>query len=306
VAFLLPSFLWPSKEKKVLRTATVHDQGTGTYRKLPTMNKIIKLGISPCPNDTYIFDAWVNGRLGPDAPAVDCRLEDVSTLNKLAFSGALDVVKVSFYAYGRLRDSCELINAGGALGRGCGPIIVARHPGLEPEQLASMRIAVPGRWTTANLLFSLYVPAAQNKVYMNFDEIMPAIARGDIDAGVIIHEGRFTYRRYGLSMVEDLGAWWERTTGNPVPLGAIIAKKELGPETIARVESAIRTSIHHARTNPEAPRAFMKQHAAEMDDAVMDSHIALYVNNFSFDYGEEGRAAIRHLLACGEEKELFK
>ena len=270
------------------------------------MKRPLKLGISPCPNDTYIFDAWVNGRLVPDAPAVDCLLEDVSTLNELAFSGALDVVKVSFYAYSRLRDSYELINAGGALGRGCGPLIVTRTPGLKPGQLASLRIAVPGRWTTANLLFTLYQPASFKKLFMPFDQIMPAVAEGDVDAGVIIHEGRFTYQSYGLSMVEDLGAWWERTSGHPVPLGAIVAKKELGPETIARVESAIRASIHYARANPAAPRAFMKQHAAEMDEAVIDSHVALYVNDFSFDYGEEGRAAIRHLLACGEEKELFK
>ena len=270
------------------------------------MKKPLKLGISPCPNDTYIFDAWVRGMLGPDAPAVDCRLEDVSTLNDLAFAHELDVVKVSFYAYGRLRDTYELINAGGALGRGCGPLVIAKNTGIAAEQLPSMRIAVPGRWTTANLLFSLYAPAAQNKVYMSFDEIMPAVAAGDVDAGVIIHEGRFTYQSYGLSMVEDLGSWWEKATGHPIPLGAIIAKKELGPKTLARVEAAIRASLHHARANPDAPRVFMKQHATEMDETVMDSHVALYVNDFSFNYGEEGRAAIRHLLACGEKKGLFK
>ena len=269
------------------------------------MKRPLKLGISPCPNDTYIFDAWVGGRLGPDAPAVDCLLEDVSTLNDRAFAHELDVVKVSFYAYGRLRDSCELINAGGALGRGCGPLIVATNPGLEPEQLASLRIAVPGRWTTANLLLSLYAPVAQNKVYMPFDQIMPALAAGDVDAGVIIHEGRFTYQSYGLSMVEDLGAWWERTTGHPVPLGAIIAKKELGPDTLAHVESAIRASIHHARANPAAPRAFMKKYAAEMDDTVMDSHVALYVNDYSFDFGPDGMAAIKHLLGLAQAKGLL-
>ena len=270
------------------------------------MKKPLKLGISPCPNDTYIFDAWINGRLGPDAPSADCLMADVSTLNDLAFAHELDVVKVSFYAYGRLRDTYELVNAGGALGRGCGPLVVAKNKAVTADQLAAMRIAVPGRWTTANLLFSLYRPAASNKLFMPFDEIMPAVASGAADAGVIIHEGRFTYRDHGLSLIEDLGAWWEKATGLPVPLGAIIAKKALGSETIARIEAAIRASLHHARTNPAAPRAFMQQHAAEMDDTVMDSHVALYVNNFSFDYGKEGYAAINLLLEQAQAKGLLQ
>lgn len=269
------------------------------------MNRPLKLGISPCPNDTYIFDAWVNGRLGPDAPVVDCRLEDVSTLNELAFDYELDVAKVSFYAYGRLHDSYELLHAGGALGRGCGPLIVAGKPGIAPVQLASLRIAVPGPWTTANLLLSLYAPSAHNKTYISFDEIMPALAEGHADAGVIIHEGRFTYQNYGLSLIEDLGLWWEKATGHPIPLGAIIAKKELGPETLAAVESAIRASLQHARANPAAARAFMKQHAAEMDEAVMDSHIALYVNEYSLDFGPGGMAAIEHLLGLAQAKGLL-
>lgn len=269
------------------------------------MKRPLKLGISPCPNDTYIFDAWVNGRLGPDAPAVDCLLEDVSTLNELAFGHGLDIVKVSFYAYGRLRDSYELLHAGGALGRGCGPLIVAGKPGIGPGRFASLRIAVPGRWTTANLLLSLFAPAAQKKTYMSFDKIMPAVARGDVDAGVIIHESRFTYQSYGLSLIEDLGSWWEKTTGHPVPLGAIIAKKELGPATIARVESAIRASLQHARANPAAPRAFMQQHAVEMNEAVMDSHVALYVNDYSLDFGPGGMAAIGHLLSLAQTKGLL-
>ena len=269
------------------------------------MSTPLELAISPCPNDTYIFDAWVNGRLGPGAPAVTCRLEDVSTLNELAFRGEPDVVKVSFYAYSRLRPAYELINAGGALGRGCGPLLVAPPTTAGREGLRALRIAVPGRWTTANLLFSLYQPEAKNKIYLPFDEIMPAIAAGDVDAGVIIHEGRFTYRNYGLSLIEDLGAWWEKATGHPIPLGAIIAKKELGRETLARVESAIRASIHHARTNPEAPLAFMKQHAIEMDEAVMNSHVALYVNEYSLDFGPDGRAAIEHLLGLAQAKGLL-
>jgi 1,4-dihydroxy-6-naphthoate synthase len=269
------------------------------------MKKPLTLGISPCPNDTYIFDAWVNGRLGPEAPAVACRLEDVSTLNDLAFGHGLDIVKISLYAYGRLRNTYELLHAGGALGRGCGPLIVTRNPALDPAQLASLRIAVPGQWTTANLLLSLYVPAAHNKVYMRFDDIMPAVAAGRADAGVIIHEGRFTCQNYGLSLLQDLGSWWEKATGHPVPLGAIIAKKELGPDVLVSLESAVRASLQHARANPAAPRAFMKQHAAEMDDSVMDSHVALYVNKYSLDFGPDGMAAIGHLLGMAQAKGLL-
>lgn len=264
------------------------------------MSRPLSLAISPCPNDTYIFDAWVNGRLGPGAPAVDCRFADIAALNELAFRTGPDVVKVSFYAYSRLRDTYVLLNAGAALGRGCGPLVVAKKTLPDAGGLAGLRIAVPGRWTTANLLFSLYLPEARNKQYLPFDAIMPAIAAGDADAGVIIHEGRFTYGRYGLFMLEDLGAWWERTTGHPIPLGAIVAKKELGQEAHAGIEAAIRASIRHARANPEAPRAFMREHAAEMDEAVMVSHVDLYVNAYSLDLGPDGMAAIDHLLALAQ------
>lgn len=269
------------------------------------MNRPLTLAISPCPNDTYIFDAWVNSRLGPGAPAVSCRLEDIATLNDLAFQHEPDVVKVSFYAYSRLRDTYCLLHAGAAIGRGCGPLVVAKKPSLNLAHPAGLRIAVPGQWTTANLLFSLYQPKATNKLYIPFDDIMPALAAGEVDAGVIIHEGRFTYGHYGLSLIEDLGAWWEAATGHPLPLGAIIAKKELGPEALKTIEETIRASIRHARANPEAPRGFMREHAAEMDEAVMASHVDLYVNDYSLDFGLEGRAAIDHLLELAEAKGLL-
>jgi len=259
--------------------------------------KTLHLAISPCPNDTYIFDAWINGKLGVKAPAVTCRFEDIATLNELAFRDEPDVVKISLYAWSRLRGNYTLLNSGGAMGRGCGPLVVAKQPGLEPKDLSALRIAVPGRWTTANFLFSLFQPAALNKLYMPFDEIMPAVARGDVDAGVIIHEGRFTYQNYGLHMIEDLGAWWERTTGYPIPLGAIIAKTGLGPDMHSRLEATIRASIKYARSNPKSPLPFMKQHAAEMEETVMQNHVDLYVNDYSLDFGPDGMAAIEYLLA---------
>ena len=269
------------------------------------MSEILTMGISPCPNDTFIFDAWVNGKLA-EAPPVHCRLEDISTLNDLAQRGALDVVKVSFYAYGMVQDQYTLLNAGGALGRGCGPLIVAR-PGFSRERLADpqVNVAVPGRLTTANLLLSLYQPAIQRKVFARFEQIMPAVVGGAADAGVIIHEGRFTYKGCGLVMVEDLGAWWEQTTGHPTPLCGIIARKTLGPEKIALVESAVRRSLQAALARPEGPMGFMQAHAQEMDPEVMRRHVELYVNRHSLDYGTDGMEAIRHLLEYADRRGLF-
>jgi len=267
----------------------------------------LSLGISTCPNDTFIFDAWLNGKLDKSAPPVRYCLDDVSSLNMMAFQKTLDIVKVSFFAYGRVRDTYALLNAGGALGRGCGPLIVARSAQITWESLAGpdTTIAVPGQWTTANLLLSLYQPAAKNRIFMPFEQIMPAVARGEADAGVVIHEGRFTYARYDLVMHADLGAWWEQTTGHPIPLGAIIAKKSLGEEMIAAVEATIRKSLAAARANPDSPLAFMKQHAGEMDIDVMRKHVDLYVNQYTLDYGPEGMQAISHLLRCAEEKGLL-
>lgn len=267
----------------------------------------LTLGISPCPNDTFVFDAWVNGRLGEKAPGVSCRIADIDTLNNMAAAGELDIVKVSVYAYGRLQGAYELLSAGGAMGQGCGPLIVARRPDLDQRALGAqgIRVAVPGRWTTAHCLLSLYQPAATQKIFMPFDRILPAVADGEVDAGVIIHEGRFIYRAYGLVMVEDLGAWWETTTGYPVPLGAIIAKKSLGHETITVIEATIRASLQAARDNPEAPLPFMRKHADTMDAAVMQQHVQLYVNEYTYDFGKEGMQAIAYLLQRAREQGLY-
>ncbi len=271
------------------------------------MSNVLTLGISPCPNDTFIFDAWVNGKLEEAVPQVDCLLEDISTLNTMALEEKLDVVKVSFYAYGLLRDKYTLVHAGGALGRGCGPLLVARQDlHKQALQASDVTIAIPGALTTANLLMSLYQADTYHKITMRFEQIMPAVARGDVDAGVIIHEGRFTFQQYGLVMVEDLGAWWERTTGYPLPLGGIVARKALGDETAAVIERAVRASLASAIANPQSPLGFMKAHAQEMTPEVMQQHVDLYVNDFSRDYGKEGLEAIHYLLNCAERKGLLK
>ena len=271
------------------------------------MQEPLKLGISTCPNDTFIFDAWVNGRLGSGAPPVACALDDIDTLNRKALAGALDIAKVSFFAYGLLLDRYTLLNAGGALGRGCGPLLIARSADITRESLRdpSVRVVVPGHWTTASLLLALYQPACRPAAAVRFDQIMPALQRGEADAGVIIHEGRFIFARSGLALIQDLGAWWEETTGYPVPLGAIVARKRLGEKRIATIEQTIRRSLMMARSNPEECRAFMRQHAVDMAPDVMQQHVDLYVNDYSFDYGAEGMAAINDLLQRAQQQGLF-
>ena len=267
----------------------------------------LRLAYSPCPNDTYIFHGWVHG-LVPEAPPVEEVLADIDTLNAMALRGEPDVVKVSFAAFGRLRREYALLHAGGALGRGCGPLLVARADsallrggGDElPMRLAAGRVAVPGELTTAALLLRLFAPQAGSRPVMPFDRIMPAVAGGEVEAGVVIHEGRFTYPQYGLECLLDLGEWWESTTGEALPLGGIAVRRALGLEVAREVDRAIRGSLEHARRDPGASTAYIRRHAQEMDPRVCREHIALYVNEFSLDYGEEGERAIRRLLAVAE------
>lgn len=261
-----------------------------------TDRRTLTLGYSPCPNDTFIFHALVHGVVQADGLAFAERLEDVETLNRLAAAAELDVTKISYGAAPSLLRDYVLLRSGGALGRGCGPLIVARRE-LSPEQLRTARIAIPGRNTTANLLLRLFAPDAQPGTELVYSEIMPAVARGDVDAGLIIHESRFTYPQHGLVKVVDLGEWWERTTGHPIPLGGIMARRALGDETIRAIDGAIRRSVDHAFLSPEDSRDYVRAHAQEMDDAVARQHIDLYVNRFSVELGDEGEAAVRELFA---------
>lgn len=258
----------------------------------------LTLGYSPCPNDTFIFSAWVNGLLD-GAPPVDVRYEDISTLNDLALASALDVIKVSFHVFGLLRDDYCLLRSGGALGRGCGPLVVSRDV-LTPPDLRGARIAIPGERTTAALLLRLFDPGITDLRVMPFDEIMAATRDGVVDAGLIIHESRFTYAQYGLHEVVDLGEWWERDTGHAIPLGGIVARRSLGQRRIAEIETTIRASLAHAYEHPDDIWETVRAHAQEMDDDVMRKHIDLYVNDFTRQYGEEGESAIRHLLGTAE------
>ncbi len=268
----------------------------------------LTLAYSPCPNDTYIFHAWVHG-LVPDAPPVREVLEDIDTLNAMALRGEPEVVKVSFHAFAHLRDRYALLHAGGALGRGCGPLVVVRPDsplrltnGSGPARLlAGCRVAIPGTLTTAAMLLRLYAPDVGEQVIMPFDTILAAVEKREVDAGLIIHESRFTYQRHGLRRLVDLGEWWEGRTGFPIPLGGIAVRRDLGIEVAGRVDRTIRHSLELARDYPDASSAYIRRHAQEMDPDVCREHIALYVNDFSLDYGAEGEAAIRHLLSLAEE-----
>ena len=265
------------------------------------------LAYSPCPNDTFVFHAWVHGLL-TDAPQVTERLEDIDSLNKLALEGQADVVKVSMAAYALLRDKYALLHSGGAMGRGCGPLVVApKNSGLLAaphvrratslaDELGRIRVALPGELTTAAVLAELFAGGLTRPVIMPFDEIMPAVAAGDVDAGVIIHEGRFTFGSYGLRRLIDLGEWWEDSTGLPLPLGGIAVRRTLEDRLKARAEQAVRESVEHGRAHPEATEEYVRAHAQEMDPLVCRQHIDLYVNEFTVDYGSEGEEAIRRLL----------
>jgi len=268
------------------------------------MTRTLTLGYSPCPNDTFIFHALVHGFVSSPDFTVQERLEDVETLNQLALAGVLDLTKISYHALGHLRDRYALLRSGGALGRGCGPLVIATRP-TTMTALHGKRIAIPGTLTTANLLLQLYGEGYGNVLPIPFDRIMPALRSGEADAGVIIHESRFTYQTAGFFAVQDLGAWWEAETGLPLPLGGILARRDLGTETIHAVDAAIRASLEHARAHPDAARVYIRAHSQELDDAVTAAHIHLYVNDFSLDLGKEGVRAVETLLARAEARGLI-
>jgi len=259
------------------------------------MRSEVSLGVSPCPNDTYIFAALIQGLIDCRPYAIRTSLFDVQVLNETGLKGGFDVVKLSAAAFGQARDAYRLLRSGGALGRGCGPLLVAAQD-LAPEDLAHRPIAVPGLLTTAFLLLSRCLKPEGAILPMRYDRIMPAVASGEAAAGVVIHEGRFTYPRYGLCKILDLGQWWEDTTGMPIPLGVIAAKRDLGSEFAAWMEDRIRASLEFARTHEDRVWPFIRAHAQELDEATLRSHIDTFVTEFSWNMGEEGEKSLLSLL----------
>lgn len=259
-------------------------------------NDHLTCAYSTCPNDTFIFCQLEK------EDNIEVHLHDVETLNRMAFEERFDITKLSFHAWLQLQDKYELLNVGAALGRGCGPLVIAPNAqSLTPNAL----LAVPGEYTTAHLLLRLWNPELKNRIFMPFDQIMKAVASGRADAGVIIHEGRFVFEERGFQKLVDLGDWWEGETGLPIPLGCIAAKKSLGAERIAEFEARLAQSVHAAFDDPASTTEYVRAHAQELEDDVIRKHIKTYVNDFTLDLGDEGRAAIGKLQEMAKAAEII-
>jgi len=255
------------------------------------------LAYSPCPNDTYIFAALTNGLLH-DAPPVRVQLEDIENLNNSALKADYELTKVSYGAIPMLMDKYRILRAGGALGRGCGPLLVARKgSGASLEDFRDKLVAIPGEMTTAFMLLRLAMGSRPQTLGLRFDRIVEAAADGAVDAGLIIHESRFTYQEAGLVQVIDLGDWWESQTGMPIPLGAILVRRDLDDGVARELNGAIIDSLRFARENDGAVMKYVREHATEMSEDVMRKHIGLYVNEFSEDVGDPGIAAVNELFS---------
>jgi len=261
------------------------------------MTPPLTLGFSPCPNDCFMFDAIVNRRIDLEGLEFSVRLADVEALNKAAFAGDADVTKLSYHAYAFCIGDYVLLNAGSALGRNCGPLLISKRPiGADEVAGGSLRIAIPGKFTTANFLLGLAFPRAQNKTPLVFSDIEAALISGRFDAGLIIHENRFTYQAKGLKKIIDLGEFWESETGAPIPLGGIVVKRSLSEDVKHRVNRVLRRSVEYAFAHRTASLDYVREHAQEMDQDVMYKHIDLYVNQYSVDLGPEGRRAVELLF----------
>jgi len=257
----------------------------------------LSLAFSPCPNDCFIFDAIVNRRIDLEGLEFSVRLDDVEALNQAAFAGGTDVTKLSFHAYAYCNDAYVLLDSGSALGRNCGPLLISKRPITREEVAAGqLNIAIPGKYTTANLLLGLAFPFASRKTELVFSAIESALLNGEYDAGVIIHENRFTYEEKGLKKIVDLGEFWEGATGAPIPLGGIVIRRALPDDVKRSVNRVIRRSVEYAFAHRDASLPYVREHAQEMSEEVMYRHIDLYVNDFSVDLGSEGRRAVEVLF----------
>ncbi len=260
----------------------------------------LTLGFTPCPNDTFIFDALVNNKIDTDGLEFDPVLEDVETLNRWSLQGKLDVTKISYGVLPLVLTDYIVLNAGGALGKGVGPLLISKKeiPNLDSDrdQISNSVVALPGIHTTAHMLFTLAFPGARNKKFMIFSEIEDTVLNGEADCGVIIHENRFTYQEKGLIKLMDLGEFWEENIKGPIPLGGIVIRREYGISVQQKVDRLIRMSIEHAFSNYPLLSSYVKTNSQEMDEKVMQQHIDLYVNNFSVNLDKQGRAAVWKLL----------
>lgn len=260
---------------------------------------------SPCPNDTFMFHDVAVGKLHLPGREIEIHMHDVETLNRMAMEATFDVTKLSFHAFLLVEEAYELLSVGAAIGMGCGPIIVSKRP-LSLTDLADCRIAIPGELTTAHLLLQLSQPAVGKKVFVRYDRVMDLVAAGDVDAGVVIHEGRFVYAQAGLSLVADLGQWWQERTGLPIPLGCFAARRSLGAETVSQFEGLLKTSIKNALADPGPACEHAKTYAQELDPTVLTQHVKAFVNDYSLDIGPDGKAAVDTLRQLAEEARVLR
>lgn len=276
----------------------------------------LSLGFSPCPNDTFIFDALIHNKIDCEGLQFHVEYHDVETLNAKAFRGDLDITKLSYHAFAYAVEDYELLDSGSALGFGVGPLLICKDEHLAkelavyagkaelPEKFKSLRVGIPGKYTTANFLLGLAFPELSNKEIMVFSDIEKSLLDGSIDVGLIIHENRFTYMEKGLQKIVDLGDYWEKTTGSPIPLGGIVIKRTLPQELKDKVNQLISESVQFGFENPKSGLEYIRSHAQEMDESVMYKHIELYVNKYSENLGDEGKKAIRQMFEKARELNL--
>ena len=266
---------------------------------------ILSLAYSPCPNDCFIFDALIHKKIDTEGLDFEIHLEDVETLNRKALKGELDITKLSFHAYCHVISNYILLRAGSALGFNCGPLLVQKDA-FNFNDLETMKVAIPGKLTTANFLLSLAFPKIKNKIEYVFSDIEDAVLRAEVNAGLIIHENRFTYEQKGLKKVMDLGEFWDSHIHAPIPLGGIVIKRNRDTQLQQKVNRVIKRSVQFAFANPESAMPYVRAHAQSMSEEVMKKHIALYVNEFSIDLAETGSKAIELLFAKAKELNLFE
>ncbi len=263
----------------------------------------LTLGFSPCPNDTFIFDAMIHGKIDTEGLDFQVEMADVEVLNKKAMQGTIDITKLSYHAYAYLTHQYQLLHSGSALGNNCGPLLIAKKPSTH-EQISALKVAIPGKYTTANFLLSYAFPQLDKREEMLFSDIENAVLNENVDAGLIIHENRFTYMERGLLKLIDLGEYWETNTGLPIPLGGIVVHRNISPDIQQKINRVLRRSIEFAFQNTDQTLPFVRQYAQEMDDKVMMQHIKLYVNGYTVDLGEKGKQAIRHMYQKAAELDI--
>ncbi len=264
----------------------------------------LTLGFSPCPNDTFIFDAMVHGRIDTEGLEFDYFLADVEELNRKALASEVDITKISYHAYAYAARNYLILDSGGALGHRNGPLLISKRI-INPSELAEARIAIPGKYTTANLLFSIAWPEATNKIEYLFTDIEGALLKDEVDAGLIIHEIRFTYYKKGLNKIADMGEYWEKLTGLPIPLGAIVINRDIPEDIALKVNRILRRSLEYAYKDSFASYDFVAGNAKEMNSTVMNNHIKLFVNEYSLNLGDKGRDAINELFRIAAEKGII-